>query len=111
VILRSLTARVVVAALLVVSAVLVGGGLTVVTVTEQRDKRDADAELRRFAGSLTPSVAGALGVAPRPPPGRLLSPPPGLGEVVILDRNGNPIGAGPGPPRRLGAPGSPQPSL
>ena len=53
-ILRSLTARLVVGALLVVSAVLVGGGLTIVIVTEQRDKRDADSDLRRFAGDRVP---------------------------------------------------------
>jgi two-component system sensor histidine kinase PrrB len=107
VILRSLTARVVVGALVVVSAVLVGGGLTIVTVTEQRDKRDADAELRGVAGNLTPYVAGALGVAPRPPS----SPPPGLGPVVMLDRNGHPIGAGLGPPPQLGPPSRPPPGV
>jgi signal transduction histidine kinase len=111
VIFHSLTARVVVGALLVVSAVLVGGGLTIVTVTEQRDKRDADAELRRFAGNVTPSVAGALGVARRPPPSPLASPPPGLGQVVLLDRNGKPIGAPPGPPPPLGAPRGPPPGV
>ena len=109
--LRSLTARVVIGAVLVVSAVLVGGGLTIVNVTEQRDRRDADAELRRFAGNLTPSVAGALGVAPKPPPSPLLSPPAALGQVVLLDRNGKPIDAGPGPPPRLGPPNSPQPGV
>ncbi len=106
---RSLTARVVVAALLVVSAVLVGGGLTIVTVTEQRDKRDANAELRRFVGNLTPSVAGALGVAPAPPP--RLSPPPGLGQVQLLDRNGKPLGPPTGPPPPLGTRGNPNPGV
>ena len=110
-ILRSLTARVVVGAALVVSAVLAGGGLTIVKVTEQRDRRDADAELRRFAGNFTPFVAGALGVAPRPPPSPHLSPPPGLGQVVVLDRNGKRIDARPGPPPRLAAPKSPQPGV
>ncbi len=110
-ILRSLTARVVFGALLVVSAVLVGGGLTIVKVTEQRDRRDADAELRRFAGNLTPSVAGTLGVVPRPPASPLLSPPPALGQVLVLDRNGKPVVVNPGPPPRLGAPNDPQPGV
>ena len=92
-ILPSLTARVVVGALVVVSAVLVGGGLTIVRLTEQRDKRDADADLRRFAGNLTPSIAGALGVSPRPPQ----SPPPGTGPVLLRDRSGKPIPVRPGP--------------
>ena len=52
--------------MLVVSVVLVGGGLTIVTLTEQRDKRDADADLRRFAGNLTPGIAGVLGRQPAP---------------------------------------------
>jgi two-component system, OmpR family, sensor histidine kinase PrrB len=97
VILRSLTARVVVGAMVVVSAVLLGGGLTIVTLTEQRDKRDADAELRRFAGNLMPSIAGVLGVNPPPQnaPGRSA---PGRGPLVLLDRNGRPIAVRPGPP-------------
>ena len=104
---RSLTARVVVGALLVVSVVLVAGGLTIVTVTEQRDKRDADAELRRFAGNLSPYVAGALGLAPRPPRVPPTSPPPG---VQLLDRNGVPL-VPPGPPPRPAAPSRPQPAV
>jgi two-component system, OmpR family, sensor histidine kinase PrrB len=103
VILRSLTARVVVGALVVVSAVLVGGGLTIVRLTEQRDKQDADADLRRFAGNLTPSIAGALGVSPRPPQ----NPPPGPGPVLLRDRSGKPIPVRPGPqppPSRSGNP-------
>ena len=98
-ILGSLTARVVVGAMLVVSLVLIGGGLTIVTLTEQRDKRDADADLRRFAGNLTPGVAGVLGVNPPPPSFR-----PGLvssaGPLVVLDRAGRPVPvtSGPGPP-------------
>ena len=85
---RSLTARVVVGALLVVTAVLVGGGLTIVALTEQRDKRDADADLRRFAGDITPGVAGVLGVVPSPPPtpGCPGSPPPGSAELQLRDR-------------------------
>ena len=102
-ILRSLTARVVVGALVVVSTVLVGGGLTIVRLTEQRDKRDADADLRRFAGNLTPSIAGALGVSPSPPQ----SPPPGPGPVPLRDRTGKPIPVRPSPqppPSRSGNP-------
>ena len=94
-ILRSLTARVVVGAVLVVSVVLVGGGLTIVTLTEQRDKRDADADLRRFAGNLTPGIAGVLGVTP-PPPGSFPGPSPGSSPLLLLDRNGKPIPATPG---------------
>jgi two-component system, OmpR family, sensor histidine kinase PrrB len=109
--LRSLTARVVVGAVLVVSAVLVGGGLTIVTLTEQRDKRDADAELRRFAGNLAPSVSGALGVFPRPPlgpPGPGGAPP---GQVQLLDRSGKPVLPAPGPPPQPGISGNPNPRV
>ncbi|HET7046998.1 MAG TPA: HAMP domain-containing sensor histidine kinase [Solirubrobacteraceae bacterium] len=76
----------------VVSVVLVGGGLTIVTLTEQRDRRDADADLRRFAGNLTPGIAGVLGVNP-PPPGSPASPPPSTSPLVLLDRNGRPVPA------------------
>ena len=65
-ILSSLSARVAAGALLVVAAVLVGGGLVIVTSTEQRDRRDADGELKRVAGNLMPSIVGALGVGPPP---------------------------------------------
>jgi signal transduction histidine kinase len=113
VILRSLTARVVVGALLVVTAVLVGGGLTIVALTEQRDKRDADADLRRFAGDMTPGIAGALGVSPPPPttplpPG---APPPASGELQLLDRAGNPIPIPPGPPPQGAPPNTPAPGV
>ena len=110
---RSLTARVVVGALLVVSAVLVGGGLTIVTVTEQRDKRDADAELRRFAGNLTPSVAGALGVAPRPPPSPPPEPAPGSRPgACCWIANGKPIhAAARSAAADSAAPNSPQPGV
>ncbi len=74
---RSLTARVVVGALLVVSVVLIGGGLTIVTLTKRRDERDAQAELARFAAAIIPPVAQSLGVPPpHPPPRRAGAPPP-----------------------------------
>ena len=95
-ILRSLTARVVVGAMLVVSFVLVGVGLTVVTLTEQPDKRDADADLRRFAGNLTPGIAGVLGVNP-PPPNSGPGPVSARGPLVLLDRSGRRIAITPGP--------------
>ena len=95
-ILRSLTARIVVGAMLVVSVVLVGGGLTIVTLTEQRDKRDADADLRRFAGNLTPGIAGVLGVNP-PPPNSGPGPVSARGPLVLLDRSGRRIAITPGP--------------
>jgi signal transduction histidine kinase len=109
--LRSLTARVVVGALLVVTAVLVGGGLTIVTLTEQRDKRDADADLQRFAGDLMPSIAGALGVAPRPPLGPRPSPAPGVGDVLLLAANGKPIRPQTGPPPPLDVPRGIEPGV
>lgn len=109
-ILRSLTARVVVGAMLVVSVVLVGGGLTIVTLTERRDKRDADADLRRFAGNLTPGIAGVLGVNP-PPPGSPASPPPGSSPLVLLDRNGKPVPAAAGALPRPSSSNSPPPGV
>jgi signal transduction histidine kinase len=104
VILRSLTARVAIGALLVVTAALVGGGLTIVTLTEQRDHRDADADLRRFAGNMTPGVAGVLGVGPMPPPSlsRFAARPPALDELRLVDRTGKPIPIPPGPPPQAG---------
>ena len=112
-ILRSLTARVVVGALLVVTAVLAGGGLTIVALTEQRDKRDADADLRRFAGDITPGVAGVLGVRPPPPPTPVLpgSPPPVSGELQLLDRTGRPIPIPPGPPPQAATSAAPAPGV
>jgi two-component system sensor histidine kinase PrrB len=115
VILRSLTGRVVGGALLVVTAVVVGGGLTIVTLTEQRDNRDADADLQRFAGNLTPGIAGVLGVhPPRPPPPQspLALPPTRSGPLVVLNRNGKPIPVQPGPsPPPVGASSSPAPGV
>lgn len=112
-ILRSLTARIVVGALLVVTAVLLGGGLAIVTLTERRDKRDADADLRRFAGDMTPGIAGVLGVGPRPPPGAILpgTPPPDAGELLLLDRAGRPIPIPPGPPPQAGTSTAPAPGV
>ena len=112
-ILRSLTARVVAGALLVVTAVLVGGGLTIVALTEQRDKRDADADLRRFAGNMTPGVAGVLGVGPPPPATPVLpgSPPPVSGELRLLDRSGRPIPIPPGPPPQAATSNAPAPGV
>ncbi|MBV9413857.1 MAG: hypothetical protein JO363_02670 [Solirubrobacterales bacterium] len=107
-ILRSLTARVVLGALLVVTAVLIGGGLTIVALTEQRDRRDADADLRRFAGYMTPGVAGVLGVGPKPPPRYVLrgSRSPGSGELQLFDREGRPIARLPAPPPQAGGTGN-----
>jgi len=108
--LRSLTARVVIGAVLVVTAVLVGGGLTIVTLTEQRDRRDADAELHRVAGTLAPFVSGALGVLPSPP----LGPPPSTGApgpIRLLDRNGKPILPPNGQPPPPGAANVPNPGV
>jgi len=94
--------------MLVVSVVLVGGGLTIVTLTEQRDKRDADADLRRFAGNLTPGIAGVLGVNP-PPPNSRSGPAPG--PLVVLDRSGRPIPITPGPAPPPVASSSPAPGV
>jgi two-component system, OmpR family, sensor histidine kinase PrrB len=113
VILRSLTARVVAGALLVVTAVLVGGGLAIVTLTERRDTGDADADLRRFAGNMTPGIAGVLGVTPKPPPSAIPfgSPPPSGGELRLLNRAGQPIAIPPGPPPRAGTSAAPAPGV
>jgi signal transduction histidine kinase len=113
VILRSLTARVVAGALLVVTAVLVGGGLTIVALTEQRDKRDADADLQRFAGDMTPGIAGVLGVGPPPPSTSVLpgSPPPAPAGLQLLDRTGRPTQIPPGPRPQPATPNAPAPGL
>ena len=112
-ILHSLTARVVAGALLVVTAVLVGGGLAIVTLTERRDKRDADADLRRFAGNMTPGIAGVLGVGPRPSPSGVLlgPPPPNAGELRLLDRAGRPIPMPPAPPPQGSTSTAPAPGV
>jgi two-component system, OmpR family, sensor histidine kinase PrrB len=113
VILRSLTARVVLGALLVVTAVLVGGGLTIVALTEQRDKRDADADLRRFAGDMTPGIAGVLGVGPPPPSTTALpgSASPASGGLQLLDHAGRPIPIPSGPPPPPAPPNTPAPGV
>ena len=108
---RSLTARVVVGALLVVTAVLVGGGLTIVTLNEQRDKRDADSGLRRFATDLMPGVAGVLGVAPAPPPRLPPGPVAGFGELQLLDAKGRPLAPPPGSQPPPAAPQGPNPGV
>lgn len=95
---RSLTARVVIGAVLVVTAVLIGGGLVIVTLTEQRDRRDADADLRRFAGNLAPSISGTLGVAPAPPSIGAPVPATPPDHLELFDRGGRPIPAPLGPP-------------
>jgi two-component system, OmpR family, sensor histidine kinase PrrB len=101
----SLRARVAIGALVVVAAVLIGGGFAIVRLTEQRDRRDADGELRRVAGNLMPELAGSFGIVPpgawthanvpvqfldgqghsllneQPPPGA--GPPPLPGPAVI----------------------------
>ena len=64
----SLSVRVTAGVLAIVAAVLIGGGLLIVNVTEQRDRRDAAGELQRIAGNLTPWVAGSLGIGPRAHP-------------------------------------------
>ncbi len=81
--LRSLSARVVVSALVVVTVVLVGGGLVIVNLTEQRDNQDADTELHRFELNLMPGIAGTLGIVP-PHAGQARS----LGGLAIFNRDG-----------------------
>ena len=84
-ILRSLTARVVVGAMLV-------------ELTEQRDRHDADADLRRFAGNLSPAIAGTLGVPPGRRPGAPGAPAGQGGPLQLLDANGRPIQPPAAPP-------------
>ena len=87
----SLSVRVTAGVLVVVAAVLIGGGLLIVNVTEQRDRRDAAGELQRIAGNLTPWVAGTLGILP---------PASTSGAAVplqVVDRNGQPEPAPPPP--------------
>jgi two-component system, OmpR family, sensor histidine kinase PrrB len=87
--------------------------LDVVALTEQRDKRDADADLRRFAGDMTPGIAGVLGVGPPPPPTPVLpgSPPPASGELRLLGPTGTPIPIPPGPPPQSATSNAPAPGV
>jgi len=101
---RSLTGRVALGVLLVVAVVLAASGLTIVKLTERRDREDFDASLRRVASNLAPSVLGSLGIGPEQarrspggaPPGEGAPPPPGAAAPPP------PVGAGAtgqGPPR------------
>jgi signal transduction histidine kinase len=87
----SLSVRVTAGVQIVVAAVLIGGGFLVVSVTEQRDRRDAGGELRRIAGNLTPWVAGTLGIG-RPP-----NSPGSAVPVQLLDAHGQPVAPPPAP--------------
>ena len=90
----SLSVRVIAGVLVVVAAVLIGGGFLIVSVTEQRDGRDAAGELQRIAGNLTPWVAGTLGI------GRPANSPGAAVPLQLLDAHGQPVAlpATPNPP-------------
>ena len=90
----SLSVRVTAGVLVVVAAVLIGGGFLIVSVTEQRDGRDAAGELQRIAGNLTPWVAGTLGI------GRPANAPGAAVPLQLLDAHGQPVAlpATPNPP-------------
>src|SRR6266496_2251091 len=81
----SLSVRVTAGVLVVVAAVLIGGGFLIVSVTEQRDRRDAGGELQRIAGNLTPWVAGTLGI------GRPANSPGAAVPLQLLDAHGQPV--------------------
>src|SRR6266536_3508960 len=87
----SLSVRVTAGVQIVVAAVLIGGGFLIVSVTEQRDRRDAGGELRRIAGNLTPWVAGTLGIG-RPP-----NSPGSAVPLQLLDAHGQPVALPPAP--------------
>src|SRR6266702_4451341 len=87
----SLSVRVTAGVQIVVAAVLIGGGFLIVSVTEQRDRRDAGGELRRIAGNLTPWVAGTLGIG-RPP-----DSPGSAVPLQLLDAHGQPVALPPAP--------------
>jgi signal transduction histidine kinase len=89
----SLSVRVTAGVLVIVAVVLISGGFLIVSVTEQRDRRDAAGELQRIAGNLTPWVAGTLGILP--PAGA----PGAAVPLEVLDRSGQPV-AEPAPPNR-----------
>jgi two-component system, OmpR family, sensor histidine kinase PrrB len=93
----SLSIRVTAGVLVIVAAVLIGGGFLIVNVTERRDGRDAAGELQRIAGNLTPWVAGTLGI--RPPAGT----PGAAVPLQVLDRSGQPV-AQPPPPNGVPPP-------
>jgi signal transduction histidine kinase len=99
----SLSVRITAGVLIVVAAVLIGGGLLIVRVTEQRDARDAGGELQRIAGNLTPLIAGTLGI------GRPANSPGDAVPAQLLDAHGQPIAldAPPNPPPP--PPGAPNP--
>jgi two-component system, OmpR family, sensor histidine kinase PrrB len=88
----SLSVRVTAGVLVVVAAVLIGGGFLLVRVTEQRDGRDAGGELQRIAGNLTPWVAGTLGI------GRPANSPGDAVPVQLLDAQGRPVAVQNPPP-------------
>src|SRR6266508_279622 len=89
----SLSVRVTAGVQIVVAAVLIGGGFLIVSVTEQRDRRDAGGELQRIAGNLTPWVAGTLGIGPPP------NSPGAAVPLQLLDAHGQPIALPPTPIR------------
>src|SRR6266568_2844467 len=94
----SLSVRVTAGVQIVVAAVLIGGGFLIVSVTEQRDRRDAGGELRRIAGNLTPWVAGTLGIG-RPP-----DSPGSAVPLQLLDAHGQPVALPPAPSGTLPPP-------
>jgi hypothetical protein len=100
----SLSVRITAGVLVVVAAVLIGGGFLIVRVTEQRDARDAGGELQRIAGNLTPWIAGTLGI------GRPANSPGDAVPAQLLDAHGQPIAlnAAPNPPPP--PPGAPNPA-
>lgn len=60
----SLGTRVSVGVALVVALVLIGAGVTIVSLTERHDRQEADADLQRVVGNMTPIIAGAFGISP-----------------------------------------------
>ena len=106
----SLSVRVTAGVLVVVAAVLIGGGFLIVSLTEQRDGRDAGGELQRIAGNLTPWVAGTLGIGPPP------NSPGAAVPLQLLDAHGQPIALPPTqnlppPPTPNRPPPPPNPAL
>jgi two-component system sensor histidine kinase PrrB len=99
----SLSVRVTAGVLVVVAAVLIGGGFLIVNVTEQRDARDAGGELQRIAGNLTPWVAGTLGI------GRPVNSPGDGVPVQLLDAHGRPVAVRNPPPPPPGIQNPPPP--